>query len=284
MKTLIVDSGATKTDWLYVDGSETSHIKTEGLHPSYIQATDNYEEVLSQVKMLKPDQIFFFGAGCGNPVGDEIVSRFLHRVFPMASLTVKSDLEGAGKAFFGRGSGIIGILGTGAVAARFENGSVTASSASLGYAIGDEGSAADLGRRILRTYYRNTCSDSVQSFIGERIGHKPYGEMMNRIYRSGKPNRILASVAGKVLCDPLPDELKLMVKSAFAEFADEQLSMLNLTGHEEIVITGKVADVHQEILISLLNSKGYRNVHVHYPVVAAFRERIKTGMDLFVTG
>ena len=283
MKTLIVDSGATKTDWLYVDGSETSHIKTEGLHPSYILETENFEEILSQVKMLKPDQIFFFGAGCGNPVGDEIVSRFLHRVFPQASLTVNSDLEGAGKAFFGRGSGIIGILGTGAVAARFENGSVTASSAALGYAIGDEGSAADLGRRILKTYYRNTCSDSVHTFIGEKIGQKSYGEMMNRIYRSGKPNRILASVAGKVLGNSFPDELKLMIKSAFAEFADEQLSMLNLTGHEEIVITGKVAHAHQQILISLLNSKGYRNVHIKYPVVAAFRERIKTGIEVFGT-
>ncbi|TVQ66972.1 MAG: hypothetical protein EA360_03765 [Balneolaceae bacterium] len=281
MKTLIVDSGATKTDWLYVDGNETSHIKTEGLHPSYILDTEDFENILSQVQILNPDQIFFFGAGCGNPVGDEIVSRFLSRIFRKASIQVKSDLEGAGKAFFGSGDGIVGILGTGAIAARIVKGRVETSSASLGYAIGDEGSAADLGRRILKMYYRKTCTETTHAFIGERIGDKSYGDMMNRIYRAGKPNRILASVAGEVLSGSFPDEMRLMIKNAFSEYADEQLSMLNLTGEEEIVITGKVAEVHREILISLLNSKGFRHVHVRYPVVAAFRERIKTGTEVF---
>lgn len=281
MNTLIVDSGATKSDWLYVEGSEISHLKTEGLHPSYLFDNENLDDLLLQIRMLNPDQIFFFGAGCGNPIGDEIISRFLGSVFPNARIKVSSDLEGAGKAFFGRGSGIVAILGTGAIAARVEGGLVQTSSASLGYAIGDEGSAADLGRRILKSYYRKSCSEKLYDLIGDRTGHKPYGEMMNRIYRSGKPNRVLAAVAGDVLKEPFPEELKQMIKSAFSEFADEQLSMLNLTGNEEIVITGKVAHIHQELLISILNSKGYRHVNVRYPVVAAFRERIKTGVEVF---
>ena len=33
MTYLIADSGATKTDWLYVDGEETTQIQTQGLHP-----------------------------------------------------------------------------------------------------------------------------------------------------------------------------------------------------------------------------------------------------------
>lgn len=118
-------------------------------------------------------------------------------------------------------------------------------------------------------------------FIGNKLGGKDYATMMNRIYRSGKPNRELASVAGKVLHNPMPPELLTMIRDACSDFADQQLAMLNLKGDEEIVFTGKVAHVHQEILIPLLHQKGFENVSIRYPVISAWRERVKDGsLDL----
>lgn len=281
MTYLIADSGATKTDWLYVEGKDTTHIKTQGLHPSNISAMEDFEEISDQLNILNPDQVYFFGAGCGNPVSDEIVQRFLRPIFPKAGFTIKSDLEGSGRAFFGKGDGIVAVLGTGAISARIKRGKVEKKSASLGFAIGDEGSAADLGRRILKMYFRKTCSDDTLQVLQEKLDHVDYPEMMNRIYRAGKPNRELASIAGIVLKQPLTDELLNLVYDAFQDFITYQLSALNPKGDEEIIFTGKVADVHKDILLPLLGKHGYTNTHVYYPVIATFRDRIKNGEILF---
>ena len=281
MSYLIADSGATKTDWLYVEGTDTTHIKTQGLHPSNISEMEDFEEISVQLNMINPDQIYFFGAGCGNPVSDEIVRRFLKPIFPAAKIKIKSDLDGSGKAFFGKGDGIVAVLGTGAISARIKGGSVFKKSASLGFAIGDEGSAADLGRRILKMYFRETCSDNTLLFLKDKLNNVDYPEMMNRIYRAGKPNRELASIAGLVLKKPLPDELKELIYESFRDFITHQLSALTPRGDEEIIFTGKVAEVHREILLPLLNEYGYTNTHIYYPVIATFRDRIKNGETLF---
>jgi glucosamine kinase len=278
MPTLIADSGATKTDWLYVDGTDTSHIKTQGLHPSNIEQLSDSQDIQNQIGGFSPDSIYFFGTGCGNPVSDEILQRFLQPIFPNATIRINSDLDGSGRAFFGEGNGVVAVMGTGSVCAKIENGKVAKKSAALGFAIGDEGSAADLGRRILRLYFRKTADDTTYNFIAEKLEHTDYATMMNRIYRAGKPNRELASIAGEVLIKPLPPQLLEMIKDAFGEFVDQQLSMLKLNGSENIVFTGKVAHVHKEILIPLLNQKGYNNVSIRYPVIAAWRERVKAGL------
>ncbi len=277
MTYLIADSGATKTDWLYADDDNILHIKTQGLHPNNIQQMSDSEDIRTQIGDLKPDAIHFFGAGCGNPVSDEIVSRFLQPIFPNAKIRIQSDLHGSGKAFFGNGDGVVAVLGTGSVCAKIKEGNIAKKSAALGFAIGDEGSAADLGRRILKIYFRKTGQPESLEFIADKLNHADYATMMNRIYRAGKPNRELASVAGEVLNDPMPPELSQVIKDGFKDFADHQLSMLDLNGEEHIVFTGKVAEAHQTILIPILNQKGYKNITIRYPVISAWRERVKDG-------
>ena len=171
MTYLIADSGATKTDWLYVDGLDTIHIKTQGLHPSNIQQLSDSMDIQTQIGHLSPKKIYFFGAGCGNPVSDEIVKRFLQPIFPKANIGIKSDLQGSGRAFFGKGSGVVAVLGTGSICAKIQDRQGGKKSAALGFAIGDEGSAADLGRRILRMYLRNTGPlYSIRSIRGKLSG------------------------------------------------------------------------------------------------------------------
>ncbi|MDZ7720373.1 MAG: hypothetical protein U5K72_16275 [Balneolaceae bacterium] len=281
MKYLIADSGATKTDWLYVDGDDTTQIQTQGLHPSNIQMMNDSVDLKHQIGSLEPDIVYFFGAGCGNPVSDEIVMRFLQPIFPRASLKIKSDLDGSGKAFFGKGDGVVVVFGTGSISAKIENGSLVRKSAALGFAIGDEGSAADLGRRILKMYFRKTGNPETLHFLEEKLESVGYSEMMNRIYRAGKPNRELAAVAGQVLIQPIPPELESLIRDGFTDFINNQLSTLQLTGKEQIVCTGKVAKVHESILIPLFNQLGYKNTEVRYPVIASYRKRIKSGERLF---
>jgi N-acetylglucosamine kinase-like BadF-type ATPase len=275
MNILIADSGATKTDWLFYDGLEFIQVRTQGLHPSTISEPADSMDIQDQVGHLSPDKVMFYGTGLGNPVSDEIIRRFLDNLFPGIPIEIHSDLEGAGRAFYGDGDGVVCILGTGSVCAKIQNGSIVQKSASLGFAIGDEGSAADLGRRLLKMYFRRSADEKMIQFIGKRLGEPEYGEMMNRIYTLSKPNRELASVAGKVLKVPFPEELNSLIGKAFTDFIKYQLNTLGLSGSEEICYTGRVADAHSALLINVMKEHGFERVEVIHPVISAWRKRLK---------
>jgi len=277
MSILIADSGATKTDWLFYDGLEFIQVRTQGLHPANISEPEDSMDIDEQIGHLKPDQVLFYGTGLGNPMSDEIIRRFLGNIFSTPEIEVYSDLEGSGRAFFGEGDGVVAVLGTGSICAKIENGRVARKSAALGYAVGDEGSAADLGRRLLKIYYRSAGSKKVVEFIGDQLDRPDYGDMMNRIYVLSKPNRELASIAGQVLKKPYPPELNSVIREAFEDFIENQLSTLTLTKKEKIVFTGKVAEVHQKLLFEVMNEYGYHNADVSHPVIAAWRKRLQKG-------
>ncbi|WP_069130828.1 hypothetical protein [Rhodohalobacter halophilus] len=276
-KILIADSGATKTDWLFFEGEIQKLYRTGGLHPAYIDPVADANELRSELPDIQPDRIYFYGTGLGNQVSDEKIHAFLRDVFPTANkIVVKSDLEGSGHAFFGDEDGVVAVLGTGSVCARIESGKPVQKSAALGYAIGDEGSAADLGRRILRGYFREQFSEETLHFLKQKLNPSDYGSMMARVYQAEKPNRELASLAGEVLSGSLPEELNSLIALAFEEFIHQQLSMLNLNGSENIIFTGKVADSHKEKLLNVMEKSGFSNVEVRYPVIESFLERVKS--------
>ncbi|HLR91282.1 MAG TPA: hypothetical protein VK040_10020 [Balneolaceae bacterium] len=276
MAILIADSGATSTDWLHADNGEVTRYKTQGLHPAYVNLQKDRLNVQASLGHLTPDTIWFYGTGCGlSESADNHIHALLKAIFPHAKIIIKSDLEGAGVAFFGEGSGIVAVLGTGAIAARCEAGILTHRSVSLGYAIGDEGSAADLGRRILKTWFRNTADTETLAWISEKLDDVRYGEMMNRIYNSKTPNRELASVAGRVLQGSFPKSLTGLIRASFADFIDQQLSALHPSDDERIVFTGAVAGAHKTLLIPLLKEAGFVHIDVKYPVIAAFEEQLR---------
>src|SRR5690625_729226 len=157
MTILIADSGATSTDWLHADNGEVTRYKTQGLHPAYVNLQKERLNVQASLGHLTPDTIWFYGTGCGlSESADNHIHALLNAIFPHAKIIIKSDLEGAGVAFLGEGSGIVAVLGTGAIAARCEAGMLRHRPGPVGYAVGDEGSAADAGRGRRSTWVRNS--------------------------------------------------------------------------------------------------------------------------------
>ena len=117
MKTLIADSGSTKTDWALVEnGNVALRVKTQGMNP--LVMTEDVILRLLRDELLpalsdQPERVEFFGAGCRGK-GLERMKATLQEVFgPACSVSVHSDLEGAAVALFGKTEGIACILGTG---------------------------------------------------------------------------------------------------------------------------------------------------------------------------
>ncbi len=191
---LIADSGSTKTDWC-VDNGPVIH--TMGINPFHQSAESIrqilYNELLPQLpgKILL-DEIHFYGAGC-TPEKSVIVKEALEVLFPQASIYVKSDLLGAARALCGRTKGIACILGTGSNSCYYDGEQIVQNVSPLGYILGDEGSGAVLGKRLVGDCLKNQLPPNICNAFLETFGLTP-AIIIEKVYRQPQANRFLASL------------------------------------------------------------------------------------------
>ena len=194
--TIIADSGSTKTTWMEVESGNM--MVTEGLNPHF--TTD--EQVLAAFAIVR-DQLFaphssplihFYGAGCGSEKQRLRVAELLSKVFGTSNIHVETDLLGACRATCGNRPGLVGILGTGSNACYYNGHTISQQAPSLGYVLGDHGSANHVGRMLLQDYLTDKMPDDIST-----IFHDTYPnietEWLEAVYHLPHPNRYLASLA-----------------------------------------------------------------------------------------
>ena len=151
---VIADSGSTKTDWC-IGNSQTDYriVQTPGINPFYLstkeisrQITENLFPQLTEKDTVT--ELYFYGAGC-TPEKACIVADALTECFPHAHVAVESDLSGAARALCGHTKGIACILGTGSNSCEYDGEKIVSNVSPLGYILGDEGSGAVLGKRLV---------------------------------------------------------------------------------------------------------------------------------------
>jgi glucosamine kinase len=154
---LIADSGSTKCDWVLVkDGKPFKRFSTMGFNPYFhneavISGTLRRKQPLYD-HMEEITQAFFYGAGCSTPELQQVVARALYSVLPAARVYVGHDLEAAAYATYTGEPGIACILGTGSNSCFFDGVTVREEVPALAYILGDEGSGAWYGKRLLADF------------------------------------------------------------------------------------------------------------------------------------
>ncbi|MEX2456076.1 MAG: hypothetical protein WD381_02130, partial [Balneolaceae bacterium] len=183
MKLLIADSGATKTDWAYLENGKPIFFKGDGLHPAYFSDADIKNSIYRTVGKLQPNHIYFFGAGCHSDEVNNRLANIFKNQFGKVTVSVEDDLTGTAKAHLGKENGIIAALGTGSICGRYQAGKIKEKSSSLGFAIGDEGSAADIGKRILKQFFRNRFDEATHQTVAAALDETSYSVWMQKIYQ-----------------------------------------------------------------------------------------------------
>lgn len=193
---LVADSGSTKTTWAVVEtGTKTV---TEGLNPLFV--TDEQVHTVCQTvrKQLftsdNPSRIFFYGAGCGNILQQSRMQKLLEKEFSATRVTVETDMLGACRAVSDNKATLVGILGTGSNVCYYDGEKIAAKSVSLGYILGDEGSANYMGRMLLTNYLTGKMPEDIATLFREAYPYS-YEEWIDRIYNKPNANRFLASLA-----------------------------------------------------------------------------------------
>ena len=195
---LIADSGSTKTEWCLLSGNKKKKVITQGLSPYFfneLQISDILKkELLVKLKDVTPDEIYFYGTGCSNPANAAIVKRAIKGHYKKATIKIEHDLSGAAKALCGHEKGVACILGTGSNSCYYNGKKIVKNSPGLGYVLGDEGSGAYLGKKVIQYYLYNTFDEDLMERFKAKFNTSPV-EIFEAVYKKPLPNRYLASYA-----------------------------------------------------------------------------------------
>ena len=196
MNILIADSGATKCEWCLLQNGKKKLIYTQGISPYFLNEKQIQEllikELLPKIKNAQIDKIFYYGTGCITIENKKLVKKSINKVFPASTIFVDHDMTGAALALCGSEKGVACILGTGSNSCYFNGKKIITNRPGLGYVLGDEGSGAYLGKKVLQYYLYETFDEELRYKFDIKYNTNR-AEILDNIYKKPLPNRYLAS-------------------------------------------------------------------------------------------
>ncbi len=257
---LIADSGSTKTAWKLIEApGKTKDIKTHGLNPFFRTEEEIFQELTNS---LLPEtgtniqEIYFYGAGVVNEEKGNIVKNALSTIYPDAAIEAHSDVLGAARALFGNQSGIACILGTGSNVCLYDGKEITGGVSPLGFILGDEGSGAVMGRKLLGDYFKEVMPLHLREDFAKRFNLK-WEEALNRVYRSEKPNQFLAQFIPFLSEHGNSAYCQEFVQQNFMEFFERNVSHIPNYTKYPIGFVGSVAYHFSQILNNTASYFGF---------------------------
>ena len=239
---LIADSGTTKTEWCIVDEQGALEtVITSGINPFYQDAA-NISAVLQNefTSTKKFDSIYFYGAGCINEEKQDIVKKALLEVFETANILIGSDLLAAARSLCQGQPGVACILGTGSNSCYYDGTKITANVSPLGFILGDEGSGAVLGKKLIGDVLKKQLP---QTLINNFFETYPVSaaEILENVYKKPFPSRYLAGYTRFLSKNIKHPEIENIVLDGFRDFIKRNLMLYPGITHTTIHFTGSIA-------------------------------------------
>lgn len=258
---LIADSGSTKVHWCLMTASgQSSDVRTDGINPVF-QTVEQIQTCLTD--QLLPQlakwlwagtitHVFFYGAGC-TPEKKVLVEQALSAVFKKAEVFVASDMLGAARGLLGHKAGVACILGTGSGSCFYNGNTIEWSVPSLGFILGDEGSGAVLGKRLVGDLLKNQLGDDLKEAFFKEF-ETSMADIIDKVYRQPLPNRFLAKLS-KFCADHIDDpRIHALVYDHFVQFIRRNL--VQYKTDRPIGFVGSIAYYYKPILEEALQAEG----------------------------
>lgn len=201
---IVADSGGTNTEWRSVgDGGLVRQARTAGMNPSSCDERDIRSAVSQAMSLLNPEGehvgcIYFYGAGLLTTASVAPIGAALKQWCPSAIVDFRSDLIAAARALFGDGEGIVAIMGTGSNSCLYSNGKIAHNYRPGGYILGDEGSAASLGKAFMSDVVKSLTPISVYTLFRKEYD-LPYQNIVENVYHKPGAAAFLGSFAPFIL-------------------------------------------------------------------------------------
>lgn len=268
---LVADSGSSKTHWkLIVSSTKTLPFETKGLNPYYCNPSEYHNALLSSfpsgIDPKEVTDVFFYGAGCSASQRKDIVINGLKLFFRDSTIKVETDILGAARALFGKEEGIVVILGTGSNTGYYDGTTIHQIAPSLGYILGDEGSGAYLGKKLIRDWLYGDLPAELAVSI-EEYCHLKTNELLNRLYNNSYPNQFLASFVPFLEKNKDHKYVHSLVRVAFEKFTNRHLIRFSEFNTCTVGIVGSVGENFCDILVDVMERAGAsKTKFLRYPI------------------
>lgn len=258
---IIVESGATKSDWRVLDdgGVQVARHLLHGTNVSSMRL-EKVKEILSaglkEVGASDGDSFYLYTAGVvTDPIREELARHLMSEV-QLADLDIQNDLIGAARGALGRSAGVAAIMGTGSNACFYDGVSVSQKVYSGGFILGDDGSASVLGKLFIMDYIKNLIPEDVARDFESRYDAS-YMSIVENVYRGASPAGYLGSLAPFIMSHYANPHIKRMVDGNFQAFIDKSLKSYDTVSYP-VGIVGGFGYACKDIFMELCEKAGIR--------------------------
>lgn len=248
---LIADSGATKCEWCFIHGEMKEQIITNGISPYFTSEPEIINSIKSAVP-LQADFIYFYGTGLGNPSNISLMEKILNGIFPNAKTYLGTDMLAAARALARHDKGVISILGTGSNCCYYNGKEITKNRPGLGYVLGDEGSGAYLGKKVIQYYLNETFDEELMNGFNKKF-KTTKDEILDRVYKQPQASRYLATFAYFLAENRGHYMVENILTDGLNDFFFSHLSKIRESWTYPVNFIGSVAAGFKDVLENLCN-------------------------------
>ena len=261
---LVVDSGATKADWIALDnnGKIAFSTQTLGLNPHVLTTSILRERIINNFEIFKNRKnfknIYFYGAGCGVKTSIDRMYKVFDDIFENCKFNIKEDTYAAvyASATIGEKS-IVCILGTGSNCTFFDGKSTQQLIISLGYILMDEASGNFFGKQLLRGYYfREMPSELSKKF--ENIYNLDPDHVKEFLYKKESPNAYLAKFAQFLIDNKKNDYMRTLIDNGLDRFIRHQILQFKEAKNIPVHFVGSISYFLKDEINAKLESYGLK--------------------------
>ncbi len=255
---LIVDSGATKADWIALDegGNQLFLTQTLGLSPEVLtkaviedRLANNFELSKNKEKVTR---LHFYGAGCGTDRMKSFLKDIFSDFFPNAKAYVKEDTYAAIFATTKIGNqSIVCILGTGSNCSYYDGHQLFQKVTSLGYIPMDDGSGNFFGRKLIRDYYFHKMPQDLAMKFNKEYDLDA-DVIKENLYKQPNPNTYLATFARFLVENKEHPYCKGVIDKGFQQFVNNYIMQFELATKVPVCFVGSIAHYLRDELTTVL--------------------------------
>lgn len=264
---LIADAGSTNVEWTLIDsdGLVVQSFVSDGLN-ALLSSPETIEKSFRDVHAMLPEEIpveeiHYYGAGCATPAICDKVKRVLESIWVGAECFVNSDLLAAARSLFQNRKGIACILGTGSNSCLYDGEKIVSQIPSLGYVLGDEGSGAALGKRLLSDVFKEQLPENVREMFLEEY-KLTLPDILDHVYCDPAPNKYLASLVPFIKKHLWNPYIYSLVLKELTKFVKRNVAMYKGSHSLDVSFTGSIAYNFDKIVREAASSVGYRATEI----------------------
>ena len=262
---LIADSGSTKTEWCLLKNNKPTLFTTQGMSPYFVNAEQVEQimrtEVFPFLKKNKIDEMHFYGTGCKNPANLKMFKKVFAKLFADAVIEVDNDLSGAAKALCGNEKGIACILGTGSNSCYYNGKRIVKNSPGIGFILGDEGSGAYLGKKVVQHFLYNLFDDDLRARFDAKFVTTD-SEILESVYKKPLPNRYLASFASFLAENRGHYMIENIIEDGINDFFYTHIVTYRESSKLPVHFTGGIAYGFKDVVVQLCKNYDMRVANI----------------------